>query len=165
MIKGIVPPMLTPLLSNWKLDYNGVQKLVNHMIAGGVHGIFILGTTGESASLSYDTRRPIIEQTAIHVNNRIPFMVGISDTSMKESLNLASLAFDNGAAAVVATPPYYFPLSQEELFEYYWDLADLSKLPIFLYNMPSMTKISMSVETAVQLSLHTKHYRYQGQLG
>ena len=154
MIKGIVPPMLTPLLSNWKLDNNGVEKLVNHMINGGVHGIFILGTTGESVSLSYETRSELIQQTAIHVNSRIPILVGISDTSIEESLKLADLAFDSGAAAVVATPPYYFPLSQEELFEYYWELAGRSKLPIFLYNMPSMTKISMSIETAVQLSLH-----------
>lgn len=124
------------------------------MIDGGVHGIFILGTTGESTSLSYQTRRALIEQTAKHVNNRIPLLVGITDTSLEESLNLTSLAFDVGAAAVVAAPPYYFHLGQEELSEYYWDLAERSKLPIFLYNFPAMTKISMTVETAVRLSEH-----------
>lgn len=155
-LKGIIPPMLTPLLANQKLDNNGVKKLVNHMIDGGVHGIFILGTTGESISLSYQTRRDLIEQTAKHVNNRIPLLVGITDTSIEESLNLASQAFDFGAAAVVAAPPYYYPLDQEDLYEYYWVLANRSKLPIFLYNMPSMTKVSISVETAVRLSAHPK---------
>ena len=154
IFKGIIPPMLTPLLSNSQLDFKGVKRIVDHLIDGGVHGIFILGTTGESISLSYKTRRELIEQTALHAKNRIPFMVGISDTSIEESLSLAALAYDSGAAAVVATPPYYFNLGQEELYEYYMDLADRSKLPLFMYNMPSMTKISMSVDTAVRLSKH-----------
>lgn len=152
--EGIIPPMLTPLLSDSQLDFEGVKKMVDHMLDGGVHGIFILGTTGESISLSYQARRDLIVQTALHVNNKIPLLVGITDTSIEESLNLASLAYDSGAAAVVATPPFYFHLGQEELFEYYWDLADRAKLPLFLYNMPSMTKISMSVDTAVRLSKH-----------
>jgi 4-hydroxy-tetrahydrodipicolinate synthase len=151
---GIIPPMLTPLLSNSQLDFDGVKKVVNHLVDGGVHGIFILGTTGESISLSYQARRDLIEQTAQHINNRVPLLVGITDTSIDESLNLVSLAYDSGAAAVVATPPFYFHLGQEELYEYYWDLADRSKLPLFLYNMPSMTKINMSVDTAVRLSEH-----------
>tara|TARA_R110000744_G_scaffold97100_1_gene187654 strand:- start:6361 stop:7284 length:924 start_codon:yes stop_codon:yes gene_type:complete len=153
--KGIIPPMITPLLSNSELDFKGVEKIVNHLIEGGVHGIFILGTTGESVSLSYQARRDLIEQTGLHINKRVPLLVGISDTAIEESLNLATLAYESGADAVVATPPYYFSLGQEELFEYYWDLADRLKLPLFLYNMPSMTKISMSVETAVRLSKHS----------
>lgn len=152
--KGIIPPMITPLTSNSKLDFDGVDKIVNHLIDGGVHGIFILGTTGESVSLSYQARRDLIEQTSSQIKNRVPLLVGISDTSIDESLNLANLAYESGADAVVATPPYYFSLGQEELFEYYWDLADHLELPLFLYNMPSMTKIAMSVDTAVRLSKH-----------
>ncbi|KAA2219901.1 dihydrodipicolinate synthase family protein [Maribacter flavus] len=152
--KGIIPPMITPILSNSKLDYDGVGKIVNHLIEGGVNGIFILGTTGESISLSYESRRNLIKETATRIEGRVPLLVGITDTSIEESLNLASLAYESGAEAVVATPPFYFHLGQEELFEYYWDLANQTKLPLFLYNMPSMTKISMSVETAVRLSQH-----------
>lgn len=153
-INGIIPPMLTPLLSDWTLDHEGVRRLVDHMIDGGVHGIFILGTTGESTSLSYQTRRELIEETTKHINGRVPILVGITDTSIEESLKLVSLAHDFGADAVVAAPPFYFQLGQEELYEFYWDLADRSKLPIFLYNMPSMTKISMSIGTAERLSKH-----------
>lgn len=151
---GIIPPMLTPLLSNGELDFDGVKKLVDHLIDGGVHGIFILGTTGELASLSYQVRKELIEQTANNVNNRIPFLVGITDNSTVESLKLASLASDYGAAAVVAMPPCYFPLGKEELFEYFWELADRCELPMFLYNFPAMTKISIAVETVVRLSEH-----------
>ena len=146
--------MITPLLSNSQLDFEGVKKVVNHLIDGGVHGIFILGTTGESISLGYQARRDLIEQTTLNIKNRVPLLVGITDTSIEESLILASLAYESGAAAVVAAPPFYFHLGQEELYEYYWDLADRSKLPLFLYNMPSMTKIHMSIDTAVRLSKH-----------
>ena len=155
VIKGIIPPMVTPLLSdNAALDINGVKKLVEHLIAGGVHGIFILGTTGESTSLSYATRRQLIIETCTVVNNRVPVFVGITDTAIEESVQLADVAKASGAAAVVAAPPYYYGLGQEELFKYYWKLADQLSLPLFLYNMPSHTKINIDAKTVVRLSEH-----------
>lgn len=155
VIKGIIPPMVTPLLSdNVSLDINGVKKLVEHLIAGGVHGIFILGTTGESTSLSYATRRQLIIETCTVVNNRVPVFVGITDTAIEESVQLADVSKASGAAAVVAAPPYYYGLGQEELFKYYWKLADQLSLPLFLYNMPSHTKINIDAKTVVRLSEH-----------
>ncbi|MEY4431965.1 MAG: hypothetical protein RLZZ44_95, partial [Bacteroidota bacterium] len=156
VVRGIIPPMVTPLLSdNVSLDSNGVKQLVEHLIAGRVHGIFILGTTGESTSLSYATRKQLIVETCKIVNNRIPVFVGITDTSIEESVQLADVAKSSGAAAVVAAPPYYYGLGQEELFQYYWKLADQLSLPLFLYNMPSHTKINIDVKTVVRLSEHS----------
>lgn len=156
VVKGIIPPMVTPLLSdNVSLDNEGVKQLVEHLIGGGVHGIFILGTTGESTSLSYATRRQLIIETCAIVNNRVPVFVGITDTSIEESIQLADVAKASGAAAVVAAPPYYYGLGQEELFKYYWKLANQLSLPLFLYNMPSHTKINIDVKTVVRLSEHT----------
>lgn len=155
VVKGIIPPMVTPLLSdNVSLDINGVKKLVEHLIAGGVHGIFILGTTGESTSLSYATRRQLIIETCTVVNNRVPVFVGITDTAIEESVQLADVAKASGAVAVVAAPPYYYGLGQEELFNYYSKLADQLSLPLFLYNMPSHTKINIDAKTVVRLSEH-----------
>ncbi len=155
VVKGIIPPMVTPLLpDNVSLDINGVKKLVEHLIAGGVHGIFILGTTGESTSLSYAIRRQLIIETCTVVNNRVPVFVGITDTAIEESVQLADVAKASGAAAVVAAPPYYYGLGQEELFKYYWKLADQLSLPLFLYNMPSHTKINIDAKTVVRLSEH-----------
>lgn len=152
---GIIPPMVTPLLSdNLSLDLEGVKHLVEHLVSGGVHGIFILGTTGESTSLSYKTREQLIVESCKAVNGRVPVFVGITDTSIEESVNLASIAQIAGAAAVVAAPPYYYGLGQEELFKYYWSLADQVSLPLFLYNMPSHTKINIDVKTVVRLSEH-----------
>ncbi|MFV5690096.1 dihydrodipicolinate synthase family protein [Flavobacterium sp. ZT3R25] len=152
---GIIPPMVTPLLSdNLTLDIKGVQHLVEHLVSGGVHGIFILGTTGESTSLSYKTREQLIIESCKAVNGRIPVFVGITDTSIEESIHLALIAQRVGAAAVVAAPPYYYGLGQEELYKYYWSLADQLTLPLFLYNMPSHTKINIDVKTVVRLSEH-----------
>jgi 4-hydroxy-tetrahydrodipicolinate synthase len=154
--RGIIPPMVTPLLSDHvTLDTNGLKKLVEHLIAGEVHGIFILGTTGESTSLSYATRRQLIIETCAIVNNRVPVFVGITDTAIEESVQLADVAKASGAAAVVAAPPYYYGLGQEELFKYYWKLADQLSLPLFLYNMPSHTKINIDAKTVVRLAEHT----------
>jgi 4-hydroxy-tetrahydrodipicolinate synthase len=153
---GIIPPMVTPLLAdNLTLDIRGVKHLVEHLVSGGVHGIFILGTTGESTSLSYKTREQLIVESCKAVNGRVPVFVGITDTSIEESVHLALIAHNAGAAAVVAAPPYYYGLGQEELYKYYWSLADQVNLPLFLYNMPSHTKINIDVKTVVRLSEHT----------
>ncbi|WP_281297282.1 dihydrodipicolinate synthase family protein [Flavobacterium limnophilum] len=153
---GIIPPMVTPLLSdNLSLDLEGVKHLVEHLVSGGVHGIFILGTTGESTSLSYKTREQLIVESCKAVNGRVPVFVGITDTSIEESVHLALIAQKAGAAAVVAAPPYYYGLGQEELYKYYWSLADQVSLPLFLYNMPSHTKINIDVKTVVRLSEHS----------
>lgn len=76
-LTGIIPPLVTPLLDNDTLDFAGLEKLIEHTISGGVNGIFILGTTGEFASLSYKLRRDLIKSTCKQVNGRIPVLVGI----------------------------------------------------------------------------------------
>ena len=135
------------------MDVDGVKHLVEHLVSGGVHGIFILGTTGESTSLSYKTREQLIVESCKAVNGRVPVFVGITDTSIEESVRLALVAHNAGAAAVVVAPPYYYGLGQEELYKYYWSLASQVELPLFLYNMPSHTKINIDVKTVVRLSV------------
>ena len=153
-LKGIVPPMITPLLNNDTLDTAGAEKLIEHMIGGGIHGIFILGTTGEAPSLSYDLRRELIKLTCEKVAGRIPVLVGITDTSISESIRLANYAAECGAAAVVSAPPYYFAPAQQELIEFYNELADALPLPLFLYNMPSHVKVVFEPQTVKELSKH-----------
>ena len=99
-LKGIIPPMVTPLIDNDTLDRDGVVRLVEHMIAGGVHGIFILGTTGEAQSLAYHLRYELTELVCSTVADRVPVLVGVTDTSLEESLRLAHKAVECGAAAV-----------------------------------------------------------------
>jgi 4-hydroxy-tetrahydrodipicolinate synthase len=150
--KGIIPPLVTPLAGRDTLDAQGFEHLIERVIDGGVHGIFILGTTGEAPSLSYRLRREVIQSACRQVGNRIPIFVGITDTSSVESVNLAEFASQQGADALVLTAPYYFPAGQRELIEYLEDMVPRLQLPLMLYNMPSMTKIWFEIESLKHLS-------------
>jgi len=144
---GIIPPMVTPLRDRDALDVAGLERLIEHILAGGVHGLFILGTTGEGPSLSYRLRKELIERTCGQVKGRVPVLVGITDTAFQESLHVARWSADAGADAVVVAPPYYLPESQLELQEYLDHLVPELPLPLFLYNMPALTKVTMEPET------------------
>ncbi len=146
-LAGIIPPMLTPLKDRDTLDAAGLERLIEHILAGGVHGLFILGTTGEGPSLSYRLRRELIQQTCTMVRQRVPVLVGITDTAFVESVSLARHSADAGADAVVLAPPYYMPEGQPELREYLEHLLPELPLPLFLYNMPPLTKVPFEMET------------------
>ena len=110
--------MVTPLRGRDELDLPGLERLIEHILKGGVSGLFILGTTGEGPSLSYQLRRELIQRTCRQVQGRVPVLVGITDTAFVESLDLARQAAAAGAAALVHAPPYYLPEGQPELHEY-----------------------------------------------
>jgi 4-hydroxy-tetrahydrodipicolinate synthase len=147
LLRGIIPPLVTPLLDRDTLDIAGLERLIEHILSGGVHGLFILGTTGEAPSLSYRLRYELIERTCGLVKGRVPVLVGITDTSFAESVNTAVKAKAAGAQAVVLAPPYYFPAGQPELLEYIRHLTPELPLPLFLYNMPSLTKAVFEPQT------------------
>jgi len=149
---GIIPPLVTPLLGRDDLDRVGLERLIHHVIDGGVHGIFLLGTTGEAPSLSYRLRREFIDRATKIVANRIPVLVGITDTSFVESVQLANHAAAAGADAVVLSTPYYFPAGQTELTGYIQNLVTELPLPLVLYNMPSLTKVWFEIETLEKLA-------------
>ncbi len=139
--------MITPLRARDELDVAGLERLIEHILAGGVNGLFILGTTGEGPSLSYRLRRELIERVCRQVNQRVPVLVGITDTAFVESVNVAHCATDAGANAVVLAPPYYLPEAQPELSEYLDHLVPELPLPLFIYNMPALTKVHFELET------------------
>ncbi len=146
-LRGIIPPLVTPLLGRDSLDVAGLERLIEHVLAGGVHGLFILGTTGEAPSLSHRLRHELIERVCGQVKGRVPVLVGITDTCFTESVNMACKAKDAGAAAAVLAPPYYFPAGQPELLEYLEHLTPELPLPLFLYNMPRYTKAVFEPQT------------------
>ena len=145
--RGIIPPMVTPLKEWDTLDQDGMVRLIDHILSGGVHGLFLLGTTGEAPSLSHRLRKEIVQRALDQIKERIPVLVGITDTSFDESINLAEYAAEKGASAVVLAPPYYFPAGQLELLEYLEHLVPQLPLPLFLYNMPTHTKLFFEPET------------------
>ncbi len=151
---GIIPPLVTPLKSRDEIDRDGLERLVDHVLAGGVHGIFILGTTGEAPSLSYRLRRELISLVTKQVAHRVPVLVGVTDTSYVETVELSKHAHESGAEAVVLSTPYYFPAGQTELLGYMEHLLADLPLPIVIYNMPSLTKVWFETDTILKLSHH-----------
>jgi 4-hydroxy-tetrahydrodipicolinate synthase len=146
-LRGIIPPMITPLRDRDTLDREGLERIIEHVLSGGVSGLFILGTTGEGPSLGYRLRRELVEQTCRLVKGRAPVFVGITDTAFVESLSVARTAAEAGADAVVLAPPYYVPEGQPELREYLEHLLPELPLPLFLYNMPPLTKVPFEIDT------------------
>lgn len=146
-LKGIIPPVVTPLLSDNEIDVQGLEKLIEHVISGGVHGIFLLGTTGEAPNLSYELRKEFIHKACALINKRVPVLVGITDTSFEGALDIANTSKEAGADAVVIAPPYYVPMAQIEMVEYLEDLVPKLPLPFVLYNMPGCTKMHMTLDT------------------
>lgn len=146
-LKGIIPPVVTPLVNAEDLDIRGLENLIEHLITGGVHGLFMLGTTGEATSLSYSLRKELLKRTSELVNHRIPVVVGITDTSVEGSLEIAEYTAKIGLDGVVIAPPYYMPISQEEMREYLEHIVPQLPLPFMMYDIPSCTKLHMSLET------------------
>lgn len=146
-LRGIVPPLVTPLRGRDRLDVAGLERLLEHVLAGGVHGIFLLGTTGEAPSLSHRLRHELVTRACRIVDGRVPVLAGVTDTSFVESIALARRAADAGARAVVLSAPYYFRADQPELAEYLEHIVPELPLPVFLYNIPSHTKVPFGLET------------------
>ena len=139
--QGIIPPLITPLKDPDTLDMEGLERLLEHMLAGGVHGVFALGTTGEGPCLSYKLRIQLILEVCRIVKKRIPVLVAVTDTAMEESVRLSEIAAEAGADSVVLSTPYYFPAGQTELTQYIRHILPKLPLPVMLYNMPSLTKV------------------------
>jgi len=146
-LKGIIPPMITPLKSNDELDRPGVEKLIEHIIGGGVHGLFLLGTNGEGPSLSYRIKKEFLKLSCEIIKGRVPVLVGITDSAFTEAIEMAEYSKSVGADSVVVAPPFYFPATETEMINYVEKLAPALPLPFVLYNMPMHTKINLSIPT------------------
>lgn len=139
--------MVTPLTESKNLDNKSLKRLIEHLISGGVHGIFLLGSNGEAPSLSYALRKELVTKACEYIDGRVPVLVGITDASFEGSIEMAKHSKTSGADAVVIAPPYYYPITDNEMDEYLNNLIPELPLPFLLYNMPSCTKMNLSIET------------------
>ena len=149
-IRGIVTPLLTPLRTPSLPDEEALERMIEHVVGGGVAGVFALGTTGEGPALGSLAQRRVVQCAARAINGRVPLLVGIAHASYEEALALARSAADAGADAVVTTGPLYFGVSDDDLFGYVRRLAADSPLPLFVYNIPSCSHVSFSVDTVAR---------------
>lgn len=149
--EGIIVPLVTPLLDEETLDIKGLKSVVDHVLAGGVDGIFVLGTTGEGPSLSYDLRLELVEEVCAHVEGRVPVLVGVTDASLRQAGRVAEAASDAGAQAVVLAPPFYYQITQGELHDFVVRFIEEVNLPVFLYDNPGLTGVKYDLDTVRSL--------------
>jgi 2-dehydro-3-deoxy-D-pentonate aldolase len=154
--RGVVPPLVTPVNSDGSLDELSLERIIEHMVAGGMDGIFIMGTTGESASISTKLRRSFVRVSAERLRGRALLYVGVGDNCFERTVECAAEAFHAGADAVVAQLPSYYALDPEEIYSFYWSLAERINGPLLLYNIPSTTHMSIPVDVVASLARHPR---------
>ena len=146
--------MVTPLDAKRRLDKKGTKNMVNHLLKGGVDGIFLLGTTGEGPHLSYAIREELVKTVCGLVKGRVPVLVGITETDLDDAVAFAARCKAHGASAVVAAPPYYFKLTQAECVAWFTEMADRLPLPLVVYDMPAHTDTIIEPATIAKLAAH-----------
>jgi 4-hydroxy-tetrahydrodipicolinate synthase len=140
-LAGVVPALVSPLGRDGRVDEAAVARLVEHVIAGGVHGLLPLGSTGETASLDETARRTILECVVAAASGRVPVICGVAQSHLPAARVEVAAAERLGADAVLVAPPFYYPMDQPTLLAFYRDLAASSAVPILLYNIPQFTKV------------------------
>lgn len=150
--RGIFTPLVTPLDEHENLDLASLHTLVDWQVSQGVHGFWAMGTTSEFASFDADERAAAIETVVRAAAGRVPVIANISDASTRLAIRHGRRAGDAGADAVAATPPYYYPHSQDELLTHYRAIHQAIDLPLFIYNIPQTVKIKLEQQTARALA-------------
>lgn len=150
--KGIIPALVTPLTVDEKVDEKGLRNLIGYLIEGGVHGLFVIGTTGEFYGLTLEEKKIIIEITVDEAKKRVPVYAGTGAITTRECVLLTEMAEDCQVDAVSILTPMFISPSQNELYEHYKSIAESTGLPIILYNNAPKTGINISAETVERLT-------------
>jgi 4-hydroxy-tetrahydrodipicolinate synthase len=151
MFKGVLPALVTPFRDG-AVDEDAFVRLVERQIAGGVHGLVPVGTTGETATLSHDEHRRVVELCIKTAAGRVPVVAGAGSNATDEAIELVRHAKTVGADAALVVTPYYNRPSQEGLYAHYAAINDAVQLPVLVYNVPGRTSVDISNDTLARLS-------------
>lgn len=153
-LKGTGVAIITPFTATEEVDYVGLEKVTEHLISGGCDYIVMLGTTGETATLSKEEKQQVV-QTIKRVNNgRVPLVMGIGGNNTREIIETIK-AFDfNGVDALLSVSPYYNKPNQQGIINHYTAIADACPRPVILYNVPGRTGSNMTAATTLKLAQH-----------
>ena len=144
--------LVTPFNTDGSVDYQGLKKLINHLVDGGIDYLVSLGTTGETATLSKDEKKKVWEFTAEINNGRLPLVAGIGGNDTYDVAENIKTFENNKYSAVLSVSPYYSKPTQEGIYQHYKYLSEISEFPIILYNVPGRTGSNMSPETTCRLA-------------
>ena len=151
-IRGVVTPLITPVDAQERVDETGLRNVIEHVLRGGVHGVFVAGSTGEFYGLDYGEKKRAAEITVNQVKGRVPVYVGASAITTRECIKLSKMAEALGAQAVTVLTPMFIRPSEEELYQHFRAIAESTALPVLVYNNPERTGINMSANLIERLA-------------
>jgi len=151
--QGIIVPAVTPLTAGFRLDEGAAERIFARFYQHHISP-FILGTTGESASLPLSVKEAYVKKAGQLKQSKTILYAGISSNCFSESVDFAKFCFGNGVDAVAATLPSYYALTESQMMKYFIDLADAIKAPVIIYNIPATTHMSIPIELIDELSHH-----------
>lgn len=150
-IHGIIPPIVTPVDENECVEEDGLRRIVDYVIDGGVHGILAMGSNGEFFGLDFEEQKRALSIILDQTNKRVPVYMGIGAITTKECVRIARMAEEQGAQAITILPPMFLTPTEEELFLHFKTIADSTHLPILLYNNPDKVKNNISTNLLLRL--------------
>ena len=151
-LRGTGVALVTPFKKDESIDWNALEKLIDHVITGGVDYVVSLGTTGETPTLSADEKLDLMKFTFEKVSKRVPVIVGIGDYNTRDVVKRLETCPLDEATAVLSVAPYYSKPSQEGIYQHYKAIAAASPKPIILYNVPGRTGRNMTAQTTIRLA-------------
>ena len=152
-LRGIIPPVATPMQANEDLDLPRLRWFLDHLIDAGVHGIFVLGTNSEFYALDETEKHEVIATAVEHVRGRVPVFAGTGAETTREAVRLTRMAEREGVQGVSVITPYFIAPSQQEIFDHYRRIAECTALPVMLYNNPSTCGgLKIDVDTVARLA-------------
>lgn len=150
--KGTGVAMVTPFHKQGTIDFTALERLIEHLIRGGVNYLVVQGTTAETATLTKEEKHAIAEFAVETVNKRVPLVIGIGGNNTQEVINILRTNLAEGFDAILSVTPFYNKPQQRGLYLHYKNIATVSPLPIILYNVPGRTSVNMKPETTLQLA-------------
>lgn len=143
-LKGVIPAIVTPFRGDEQLDEQALSAIVEYVVSNGVHGIMTTGGTGEFPLLSREERRQVTQIVSETARGRVPIIAGTAACSTREAIQLAEDAAQAGATAIIVTPPFYFILPEQPIYQHFAELVRNSPVPVVIYNNPLYTGNSMA---------------------
>jgi 4-hydroxy-tetrahydrodipicolinate synthase len=152
-IRGIIPPVGTPMQANEDLDLPRLKWFLDHLIDSGVHGVFVLGTNSEFYAMDENEKQQVIATAVEHVNGRVPVFAGTGAETTREAVRLTKMAEKEGANGVSVITPYFVLPNQQEIYNHYCRIAENTSLPVVLYNNPATCGgVKIDVDTLGRLA-------------
>jgi 4-hydroxy-tetrahydrodipicolinate synthase len=150
--KGTGVAIITPFKKDSSIDFTAFGRVINHVINGGVNYIVVMGTTGESVTLTKDEKKAVISYTAESINGRVPLVVGIGGNNTQEVINCIKHTNFTGVDGILSVAPYYNKPNQRGLFQHFKAIASCSPVPVIIYNVPGRTCSNISSDTCLGLA-------------